>query len=61
MQAENDRTGTTVDERTALLLSPNFARVHETLRVTPAMEHGIARRIMAWNDLLNWQEERKAA
>lgn len=39
----------------------NFARVHETLRVTPAMEAGIARRILTWNDLLTWQEQRKAA
>jgi len=39
----------------------NFARVHETLRVTPAMEHGIARRILTWNDLLNWQEQKIAA
>jgi len=39
----------------------NFARVHESLRVTPAMEHGIARRIWTWNDLLNWQEIAKAA
>jgi len=39
----------------------NFARVHETLRVTPAMEHGIARRILTWNDLLNWKSQRIAA
>lgn len=39
----------------------NFARVHEALRVTPAMEAGIARRILTWNDLLVWQEQRKAA
>lgn len=39
----------------------NFARVHETLRVTPAMEAGIARRILTWSDLLTWQADRKAA
>jgi len=39
----------------------NFARVHESLRVTPAMEHGIARRILTWNDLLNWKSQRIAA
>lgn len=39
----------------------NFARVHESLRVTPAMEHGIARRILTWNDLLNRNEARQAA
>jgi len=39
----------------------NFARVHETLRVTPAMEHGLVRRILMWNDLLNWKEAKQAA
>jgi IS1 family transposase len=39
----------------------NFARVHESLRVTPAMEAGICKRILTWNDLLNWQEVAKAA
>jgi len=39
----------------------NFGRVHEALRVTPAMEAGISKRIMTWNDLLNWQEQRIAA
>lgn len=39
----------------------NFARVHESLRVTPAMEAGLTRRILTWSDLLNWQEQAKAA
>jgi hypothetical protein len=39
----------------------NFARVHESLRVTPAMQHGVARRILTWNDLLTWKEARQAA
>jgi IS1 family transposase len=39
----------------------NFARVHESLRVTPAIEHGLTHRIWTWGDLLNWQEAAKAA
>jgi len=39
----------------------NFMRIHQSLRVTLAMEAGITRRILTWNDLLNWQEEAKAA
>jgi IS1 family transposase len=39
----------------------NFARVHESLRVTPAIEHGIAGHIWTWYDLLNWQEKAVAA
>jgi IS1 family transposase len=39
----------------------NFARVHETLRVTPAMEAGLAQRILTWNDLLRWQQAKQAA
>lgn len=38
----------------------NFMRIHQTLRVTPAMEAGITRTILTWNDLLN-SEIRKAA
>ncbi len=41
--------------------SYNYARVHESLRVTPAMEAGLARRICTWYDLLKWQEAKKAA
>ena len=39
----------------------NFARVHESLRVTPAMEAGLTKHIWTWNDLLNYQEQQKAA
>jgi hypothetical protein len=39
----------------------SFCRVHESLRVTPAMEAGLTKRIMTWFDLLQWNEERKAA
>jgi IS1 family transposase len=38
----------------------NFARVHESLRVTPAIEHGLTSRIWTWYDLLNWQEAAQA-
>lgn len=31
----------------------NFIRIHQTLRVTPAMEAKLTRRIWSWNDLLN--------
>ncbi|CAI2719043.1 protein of unknown function [Nitrospina watsonii] len=31
----------------------NFMRVHQTLRVTPCMEAGLADRIWRWEDLLN--------
>jgi IS1 family transposase len=39
----------------------NFARVHESLKATPAMKAGITQRILTWNDLLSWQEITKAA
>jgi|ERR1051326_613743 IS1 family transposase len=39
----------------------NFARVHETLRVTPAMEAGISKHIWTWSNLLNYQAQEKAA
>lgn len=39
----------------------NYARVHETLRVTPAMEAGLTKHIWTWSDLLNHQEQAKAA
>jgi IS1 family transposase len=39
----------------------NFARVHESLKVTPAMQAGITGQILTWYDLLNWQEEKRAA
>lgn len=39
----------------------NFARVHEALRCTPAMEAGLTRHIWTWNDLLNYNREAKAA
>lgn len=30
----------------------NFMRIHQTLRVTPAMEAGITKRVWGWNDLI---------
>src|SRR5262245_47207144 len=39
----------------------NFARVHETLRVTPAMEARISKHIWTWEALLRYQEESIAA
>jgi hypothetical protein len=30
----------------------NFVRIHKTLRVTPAMQAGIADRVFGWEDLL---------
>jgi IS1 family transposase len=39
----------------------NYGRVHETLRVTPAIEHGLTDRIWTWSDLLKWQSRVKAA
>ena len=39
----------------------NHGRVHETLRVTPAMEAGLTKHIWTWSDLLRWREAKKAA
>lgn len=32
----------------------NFIRIHRTLRITPAMEAGITKKLWDWSDLLNW-------
>ncbi len=34
----------------------NFMRIHQSLRMTPAMEAGIAERIWDWNDILKYEE-----
>jgi IS1 family transposase len=39
----------------------NFMRIHQTLRVTPAMEARITNRLWSWNDLLNYNSNMKAA
>ena len=31
----------------------NFVRIHQSLRVTPAMEAGVTNRLWSWNDLFN--------
>jgi len=33
----------------------NLMRIHQTLRVTPAMEANVTRRIWTWSDLLNYR------
>ncbi len=32
----------------------NFMRIHETLRVTPAMEAGISKHLWSWQEFLGW-------
>lgn len=39
----------------------NFGRIHQSLRVTPAMEAGITNRLWTWQDLLTWNRQRIAA
>lgn len=39
----------------------NFMRIHQTLRVTPAMEAKITNRVWDWMDLLKVTQEKKAA
>jgi hypothetical protein len=40
----------------------NFMRIHESLRVTPAMQAGISKHLMSWEEFLTIDfEERKAA
>jgi len=39
----------------------NFMRIHQTLRVTPAMEANVTNRLWNWTDLLNFGIEQKAA
>ncbi|MCH7965090.1 MAG: IS1 family transposase [Bacteroidetes bacterium] len=39
----------------------NFIRIHQTLRVTPAMEAGITRKLWNWKDLLYLQSNVKVA
>jgi hypothetical protein len=33
----------------------NFMRIHQTLRMTPAMEANITDRIWDWNDILKYE------
>lgn len=39
----------------------NFMRIHQTLRVTPAMESGVTRKLWSWEDLFRFGEQEKAA
>jgi IS1 family transposase len=39
----------------------NFMRIHQTLRVTPAMQARVTKRLWDWEDLLNYGKERIAA
>jgi IS1 family transposase len=39
----------------------NFIRIHQTLRVTPAMQARVTNRLWNWNDLLNYNSQRIAA
>jgi IS1 family transposase len=39
----------------------NFMRIHETLRVTPAMEAGISKHLWTWQEFLAWGKEEKLA
>ena len=39
----------------------DFMRIHETLRVTPAMEAGISKHLISWEEFLNYGQERIAA
>jgi len=35
-------------------MANNFVKIHKTLRVTPAMEAGVTKRLWGWGDLLAW-------
>jgi IS1 family transposase len=39
----------------------NFMRIHQSLRITPAMEAGVTQRIWTWEDLLTRNQQAKAA
>jgi IS1 family transposase len=39
----------------------NFMRIHSSLRVTPAMEAKVTKKLWGWEDLFNYGIERKAA
>lgn len=39
----------------------NFMRIHETIRVTPAMEAGLTKHIWTWEELLGLNKQAKAA
>lgn len=39
----------------------NFMRIHQTLRVTPAMEAGISKHLWTWEEFLGWNNTDKLA
>lgn len=39
----------------------NFMRIHETLKVTPAMQAGISKHLMTWEEFLGWGKLEKEA
>jgi hypothetical protein len=39
----------------------NFMRIHQTLRVTPAMQANVTNRLWTWEDLLFGTQMKKAA
>ena len=39
----------------------NFLRIHQTLRVTPAMEAGICKHLWTWEEFLGWNTKQKEA
>ncbi len=39
----------------------NFMRIHQTLRVTPAMQAGLTRRLWAWEELLSYEIDQARA
>jgi IS1 family transposase len=39
----------------------NFLRIHQTLRVTPAMQAGISKHLWTWEEFLDWNNELKKA
>lgn len=39
----------------------NFMRIHQTLRVTPAMEAGICKHLWTWEEFLGWNTQQQKA
>ena len=39
----------------------NFMRIHQTLRITPAMEAGIAKSFWTWEEFLRWNYDQREA
>ena len=39
----------------------NFIRIHQSLRITPAMQAGITNHIWTWEELLTNHEQKQAA